>query len=304
MLALIFSLLISPAQDKGGVKAAPSMDTPHLCESCTAWNETTQAFRVHGNTYYVGPKGVSAVAIRTKAGVVLLDGGLPQSAPKIEAGLREVGLDIKDVKFILNSHAHYDHAGGIARLQHDSGATVVASVKGAEALISGRPTPDDPQYGADGSEGLFPAVKDVRVVKDGEVLRLGDVEITTHLTPGHTPGSATWSWKSCVDGSCVNVVYADSLNAVALDGFRFLGPGGKDDRSDSFRASIAKVGKLPCDVLITVHADPKLFERARAASTATGANPFVEQRACEVYAAGAARRFEERVRGERAGTVK
>ena len=304
MLALILTLLISPAQGNSGAKAGPSMDTPFACDSCSAWNESTPAFRIHGNTFYVGPKGVSAVAIRTSEGIVLLDGGLPQSAPKVEAALREIGLDIKDVKFILNSHAHYDHAGGIARLQHDSGATVAASGRGAEALQSGRPTKDDPQYGSDGSEGLFPAVKNVRVVNDGEILRLGDVEVTAHLTPGHTPGSTTWSWKSCVDGTCANVVYADSLNAVALDGFRFSGEGGKNDRSDSFRASIAKVSKLPCDVLVTVHADPRLFERAKASAASSGLTPFVDPKACEAYAAGAARRFEERLRGERAGSVR
>src|SRR5689334_6754675 len=138
MLPLIFSMLTlaapGAAQTQAGPAKAPTMDTPFVCDSCTGWNETQAPFKIHGNTYYVGPKGVSSVAIKTTAGVILLDGGLPQSAPKIEASLREVGLKVEDVKLILNSHAHYDHSGGIARLQHDSGATVVASASGAQAI--------------------------------------------------------------------------------------------------------------------------------------------------------------------------
>src|SRR5262245_32216585 len=170
MHSLILSMLILTAQDKAARKAAPGMDTPFVCESCNEWNEDAKPFKVHGNTFYVGPKGLGSIAIRTSAGVILLDGALPQSAPKIEANLRAIGLRVDDVKFILNSHAHYDHSGGIARLQHDSGAVAVASASGAKALQAGKPTPDDPQYGKDGSRGLFPAVPKVRVVADGETI--------------------------------------------------------------------------------------------------------------------------------------
>ena len=309
MLSLILATLTLTApvaaQTQAPPPKPPSMDTPFVCESCTAWNETQAPFKVHGNTYYVGPKGVSAVAIKTSAGIILLDGGLPQSAPKIEASLREVGLKIEDVKFILNSHAHYDHAGGIARLQHDSGATVVASASGAQAIQSGMPTPDDPQFGEDGSKGRFPSVTKVRAVKDGERIVLGDVTVTAHLTSGHTPGSTTWTWTSCEGNACVNVVYADSLNPVSLDGFRFTGDATHKSRVDLFRSSIARVEALPCDILLTVHSEgSSLLERVAKRSTQTTPDPLIDANACRTYAATAGKRLDDRVKSETAPAKK
>jgi metallo-beta-lactamase class B len=126
----------------------------------------------------------------------LLDGGLPQSAPLIDASIRKLGFRTEDVRLIVNSHAHYDHCGGIAALQRTSGAIVTASASGARAIESGEPPADDPQY-AFGKANDFPPVKRVKVVADSETLRVGDLAITAHLTPGHTPGSTTWAWRSC-----------------------------------------------------------------------------------------------------------
>ena len=106
-------------------------DPPKVCDSCAEWNAPREPFRVHGETYYVGPAGLSSVVVRTPAGLALFDGGLPQSAPVIAANLEKLGLRLADVRFIFNSHAHYDHAGGIAALARASGATVVASARGA-----------------------------------------------------------------------------------------------------------------------------------------------------------------------------
>ena len=129
--------------------AAPSprpfvADAPKSCASCAEWNAPREPYRVHGNTYYVGTAGLSAILITSEAGHVLIDGGLPQSAPLIDASIRTLGFRTEDVRLILNSHAHYDHAGGIAALQRASGAAVAAG--GAAALRSGGPPPDDPQF--------------------------------------------------------------------------------------------------------------------------------------------------------------
>ena len=150
-----------------------------------------------GNTYYVGTAGLGAVLVTSAAGHVLLDGALPQSAPRIDASIRKLGFRTEDVRLILNSHAHYDHAGGIAALARQSGATVAASASGARAIETGEPTKDDPQYAFGREANGFPPVEGVRVVADGETLRVGDVAITAHYTPGHTPGATTWTWRSC-----------------------------------------------------------------------------------------------------------
>ena len=104
------------------------------CPACAEWNVPQRPFRLHGDTYFVGTHGLSAILITSPQGHVLIDGGLPQSAPIIRANVESLGFHMRDVKLILNSHAHYDHAGGIAELQRASGARVLASAWSAKAM--------------------------------------------------------------------------------------------------------------------------------------------------------------------------
>src|SRR5215467_805965 len=257
--AVVAAAVLSMAQIRRPFKSDP----PKMCSSCPMWNAPADPFRVFGNTYYVGTEGLASVLVTSDRGHILLDGALPQSAEQIEGHIRTLGFNLKDVKLIVNSHAHYDHAGGIHALQVASGATVAASASSAEALKRGENTTDDPQYGFGHDSNEFPRVGRVHVVKDGDVLRAGSLAITAHLTPGHTPGSTTWTWKSCEASRCLDVVYVDSLNAVSADGFKYS----RDRvRVLAFRNSIASVAALPCDVMIAVHPSfPHLFEkRARA----------------------------------------
>jgi len=272
-------------------------DPPIKCDSCDEWNRPLEPFKVFANTYYVGTAGLSALLITGDAGHILLDGGLSQSAPLIEASIRKLGFRLEDVKLILNSHAHYDHAAGIAALQRASGATVVSSASGAQAFALGDAVADDPQAGF-GNNG-FPAVKNVRVVKDKEVVRLGTLAVQMHNTAGHTPGSTTWTWQSCADGKCLNLVYADSISAVAAPGFRFSGDAKTPSRVDQFRKSITTVGELPCDIMITTH--PMATDLAgklkkRAAKPAV--DPFIDAQACRVLAANAMKALDARVAEE------
>jgi metallo-beta-lactamase class B len=279
--------------------AAPKWqpDPPIACSSCAEWNAPRAPFRVFGNTYFVGPAGLGSVLVTSDAGHVLLDGALPQSAPLIDANIRALGFRTEDVRVIVNSHAHFDHAGGIAALQRASGATVAASPAGARALEGGGPVPDDPQFV--GGTG-FPPVKKVRVVRDGETLRVGTLALTAHFTPGHTPGSTTWTWRSCEGERCLDVVYADSLNAVSAPGFRFSGDTKHPSIAEAFRRSIATIEALPCDILLAVHPgfadmDGKLAGRAQGAAS----DPFVDPGACRAYAASARQALERRLQEEK-----
>ena len=298
-------ILSSLFQAPSAPATPPAADPPNRCESCDEWNQPQAPFKLHSRSYYVGVRGLSAVLIETSDGLILMDGGLPQSAPLIEGNIRSLGFKVEDIRLIVNSHAHYDHAGGIARLQRDSGASVAASASGAAALRTGMPVPDDPQFGKDGKDGAFPRVSEVSVVKDNEELRLGDTTITAHLTPGHTPGSTSWTWKSCEGSSCLDMVYADSLTAVSLDGFRFLGDKTHEDISETFRRSIAKVEALPCDIMLSTHPGASsLFERLKRRESSPVPDPLIDKQACRVYAANARKNLEERVRTERAATAR
>lgn len=304
LIALAISLLASADQ------AALRPDPPIKCDSCDEWNAPLAPFKVFGNTYYVGTAGLSALLITSPQGHILLDGGLTQSAPLIAANIVKLGFRVEDIKLILNSHAHYDHAAGIAALQRASGATVVSSASGAEGFARGDAVPDDPQAGF-GNNG-FPAVKNVRVVKDKDVVRVGALAVTMHNTAGHTPGSTTWTWQSCEPANpspqdpkpsspqkCLNMVYADSISAIAAPGFRFTGDAKTPSRVEQFRKSITTVGELPCDIMITTH--PMATDLAgklkkRAAKPAV--DPFIDPQACRVLAANAMKALDARVAEE------
>jgi metallo-beta-lactamase class B len=272
--------------------ASPSPDAAKVCENCNSWNRPHAPVHVFGNTWWVGVDGLSVVAIDTGAGVVLFDGALPQSVPNINASLASAGLKLSQVKLIASSHVHYDHAGGIAALQRDSGATVLASPPSAQALRAGCPTADDPQAGFGCEVNGFPPVTGpIRELRDEQVVKLGNAELRPHFTPGHTPGSTTWTWKSCEGSRCLNMVYADSLTAVSADGFRF------STIARAFHASIAKVSALPCDVLLSPH--PDASETVERLSARDGGRPDpATPGQCEEYARRARAKLDVRLSSE------
>ena len=273
-------------------------DPPHTCGSCDEWNKPREPFKIFGNSYFVGTDGLSAILITGDAGHILLDGGLEQSAALIDANIRKLGFKTEDVKLIVNSHGHYDHAGGIAALQRASGATVAASPSGAQALQRGENTPDDPQFGFGKAANGFPAVTNVKVIKDGDVQRVGSLALTPHFTPGHTPGSTAWTWRSCESATCYDIVYADSLTAASADGFKFTAVPG---RVEAFRRSISRVAELPCDIVVSTHPsatnlDAKIKRRAQ--MKGADPDPFVDH-GCKALADNAFKALEKRIAEEK-----
>lgn len=275
-------------------RAADSVSTG--CAGCAAWNAPQAPFQVYGNTYYVGTRGLSALLITSAEGHVLLDGGLPESGPLIVQHIRELGFRIEDVKLILNSHAHFDHAGGIALLQQLSRAPVMAGSWSAEVLRRGSVGPDDPQYGSiTGS----PPVANIKLVGDGETLHLGPIAITPHLTPGHTPGGTSWSWESCGTLGCRRLVYGDSQSAVSAPDFRFTQSTTYPGVLADFAKSFDLLDRLPCEILLTPHPEVSgLWERL-ARREAGAADALIDSTACRRYAETARARLAKRVASER-----
>jgi len=288
LLCAIFSLATLAAGTALG-------QTPFKCESCETWNVTQAPFRLYGNAYYVGVHGLSSILITSDAGHILIDGGLAESAPKIVANIHELGFRIEDVKLILNSHVHYDHAGGIAELQQLSGAKVAASAPSAKVLKSGQSGKDDPQFGALPPIGKIAAVQ---VFKDGQTLRVGPLAVTAHLTPGHTPGGTSWTWQSCENNRCVNMVYADSLTAVSAPDYKFT------QHAAALRGlekSFATLAALPCDIVVTTHPDVSdLWTRLAKRDVAHDPTALFAADGCARYVAGARDRLRARVTEERA----
>jgi metallo-beta-lactamase class B len=243
---------------------------PVLAYDNAAWTEPVQPHAIYGNTYYVGSKGLSSILITSPQGHVLIDGTLPENATLIEANIRKLGFRVEDIKLILNSHPHSDHAGGIAQLAKDSGATVRATAAGARAMRLGGADPSDPQYVRDAPR--YPAVNAMGDIVDGTVVRMGPLALTAHITPGHTPGGTAWTWQACEGSSCKTVAFVDSLYAFTAGGYRY-----SDHPSfvAEFRQTFVRVAALPCDILITPHPEQG------------------EGQTCGSYAAAARERLEE-----------
>jgi metallo-beta-lactamase class B len=266
------------------VAAYPAAD----CPSCAEWNAPETPYRVFGNTYFVGTKGLSAILITSDEGHVLIDGGLPASAPRILENVKTLGFDPADIVLILNSHAHYDHAGGIAALQRASGARVAASEASAAVLKTGRSGADDPQFGVHLD---FPAVPDVERFAAGAVLEAGGLSLQSHSTPGHTPGGTSWSWTSCEGERCLHIVYADSLTPISADGFLYSE---NEAAVAGFHRAFKLLEDLPCDVLLTPHPGASAMPARRADGR------LIEPGACRTYAATAREQLARRLAKERA----
>jgi metallo-beta-lactamase class B len=265
---------------------------PLFASQCKDWDDYAKPappVRIYGNTYLVGTCGISSILITDPAGDILIDGGPGDAtADLIAANIRKLGFQLSDVKYLLHSHEHFDHVGGLAKLQRLTGAQLIASPEAAQVLNSGQPGQDDPQYGTAQS---FPAAHVDRVVQDGEQIRLGNTVVIALATPGHTPGALTWHWGSCQNGVCRQIVYADSLTPVSGKTYRF---------SDhpaylaAYRSSIAKIAALPCDILLTPH--PSSSDMVNRLGLAKVENP----NACRDYAAGLTNQLDDRLAKEAA----
>lgn len=259
---------------------------PEFAYKCKDWDDYDKpapAVRIFGNTYLVGTCGISSILITDKAGDMLIDGGTEKDADLIADNIRSLGFRLSDVRYILHSHEHFDHVGGIAKLQRMTGAQLLASAAATPVLNTGAAGSGDPQAGL---SAPFDAAHVDRIVKDGEMVRLGNTVLTALATPGHTPGALTWHWGTCDGGVCRQIVYADSLTPVSRDDYRFSD---HPTYLAAYRASIAKVAALDCDILLTPH--PSASDMVKRLGLAKIENPD----ACRDYAAGLTKQLDERL---------
>lgn len=213
-----------------------------------------EPFRIAGNLYYVGHTGVTAFLLTGPAGHVLIDAGYPETAPMIMGSIAKLGLDIKDVKVLLNSHAHSDHVGGLAELQKASGAEVWISEGDADVVAAGgagdRSLGPFRHLGFLGL-GRFPAARVDHRFKDGDTIRVGPRALTAHVTAGHTPGCTSWAFH-VHDGD--RELLAVNVCSLTLLGYESLVepetyPGIRSDYERSF----GTLRSLPADIFLASH---------------------------------------------------
>lgn len=234
-------------------------------------NEPFAPFKIADNLYYVGTSDLACYLVTTPDGDILIDAGFDSSTPIITANLEKLGFKLGDVKILLNTQAHNDHSGGFAAMKRATGAQLFVMDPDADLIELGGH--GDFLFG---DRKTFPRAKVDRRLKDGDVVRLGGVELTAHLTPGHTRGCTTWTWTATDRGKTYRVV--DVGGATINPGTRF----GKDPSyagiADDYARTFVVLKSLPCDIFLGAHGQyygmkDKAAARERAPG---GANPFVD----------------------------
>ena len=240
------------------------------------WNKPAAPFHIIGNIYYVGTADLAIYLIVTPSGDILIDTGVPESPPLIDKNIAALGFKPADIKYLINSHAHFDHAGGLAELQKKTGAKIVAGARDKATLERGYIT-----FGPSAPIHFVPVHVD-RAVKDGDMLILGGTALEAHATPGHTPGCTTWTMSVRENNVRHHAVFACS---TTVGGNPLVGNTEYPEIVSDFRHSLAMLKNLKADVFLPGHA--RFFDaHGKAARAKAGApNPFID--------AGELRRFTE-----------
>ena len=259
------------------------------CKDWDEWDKPAPPVRIHANSYLVGTCGISSILITGEDGHVLIDGGTEAGAELIAANIQSLGFKLSDIRFLLISHEHHDHVGGIARLQQLTGATLVASAPAEKALNTGVVGSNDPQSGLDKP---YRAANVGRIIADGGDVRIGNLRMFAMSTPGHTPGAVSWRWESCDGAVCRTMVYADSLSPVSRDDYKFSE---HPEYVAAYRTSIAKIAGTPCEILLTPHPSAsKMRDRM------LGEAPLFDPAGCKSYAESITQKLNDRLAKEAA----
>lgn len=239
------------------------------------WNKPTEPFRIIGNVYYVGSEGISSFLITTKKGHILIDGGFEETAPQIISNIKRLGFDISQVRILLNSHSHYDHAGGLSELKQKSGARLL--VTGPEARMLAQGGRNDFAYG---DELPYAKVTADQIIRDGETIRLGNESIVALSTPGHTKGATTFLMTVTENGKPYKVVFASSISAP---GYQLKNNRKYPRVASDLQKSFAILEKLPCDVFLTFHSGFFNMLEKRGRIEKVGGNPFIDRDGLRAY---------------------
>jgi metallo-beta-lactamase class B len=272
-----------------GFTLGPQLYSLH--QKIAGWSKPQQPFHIIGNIYYVGTTELASYLIVAPQGDVLIDGALEQTVPQIEQNIKTLGFKLTDIKLILNSHAHFDHAAGIARIKKDSGAQFDASAADKPTLERGYIN-----YGP--SEMVhFPPVTVDHVVRDGETVGFGDARLTAHLTPGHTPGCTTWTMPVIENGVQHTALF---ICSITVAGNPLVNNSAYPQIVSDYRASFAKLKAMHADVFLGPHVEFFDMPRKLAARKAGGPNPFVDAKEFAAFVAQAQSDFDKELARQQA----
>lgn len=250
------------------------------------WNKPVAPFRIAGNLYYIGSNELSSFLITTADGHIVIDTGAAETLPQVLQNIGRLGFRAEDVKLILTSHAHYDHVGGVAAMKRLTRAKVVISSD--DARLAARGGKDDPQFG---DSVMFEPFKADRVIRDLEPVRLGDVELTPHLTRGHTKGCTTWSMHVDDGGTQREAIFICSVTAPD---YKLVGNAAYPDAIDDYRASFRRLRELKPEIFLAAHGSFfGLMNKKDLLGSAT--NPFVDPEGYAAFVDRSEREIEKKI---------
>jgi metallo-beta-lactamase class B len=244
------------------------------------WTEPFPPFRIAGNLYYVGSKGLANYLVTTPQGNILINSDMEANVPMIAASIEKLGFKLKDTKILLISHAHWDHDAGSAKIKELTGAKYMVMDGDVSVVESGGKT--DFQYGGDPTNLYRPAKVD-RVLHDGDEVRLGGAVLVAHLTPGHTKGCTTWTMSVTERGKTYNVVIVGSPNVN--DGYKLVGNTAYPQIAKDYERQWRVLKSLPCDIFLGAHGGYFGLEEKYAQMKEGGANPFVDPEGFQKFVA-------------------
>lgn len=265
-------------------------------ETWRSWNQPVEPFRIAGNLYYVGATDIAAYLVTTPEGHIVIDGGFPETAPLIRDSITALGFDITDVKILLNSHAHFDHSGGLAALQAWSGAEVWIHERDAPIIESG----GKGDFFLDADDAAFPPVGVDRRLKHGDSVTLGDTTLTAHLTAGHTKGCTTWSME--VEDGDSTLLAVSVCSTSVLPGLDLIDNAAYPEIADDYARTFERLEALDCDIFLAPHGQFIDLDRKRQEmkDPSTQGNPFVDPEGYREYVAKGKRRFSKVLEEQRA----
>jgi metallo-beta-lactamase class B len=250
------------------------------------WTEPFSPYRIVANVYYVGSRGLASYLITTPQGHILINSSLEDSVPLIRESIEKLGFRFSDVKILLISHAHWDHAAGSAIIKEITGAKYM--VMDADVSVIETGGKGDFQYG-NSPNSLYQPTKVDRVLHDGDEVRLGDTVLVAHLTPGHTKGCTTWTLKATEGGKTYNVVIVGSPNVNA--GYKLVNNTLYPQIAEDYDRMFRVLKSLPCDVFLGAHGNYYGMEAKFARLKKAGPNPFIDPDGYNSYVAERERAF-------------
>lgn len=253
--------------------AAPGLSSPQKPEFPVSWTEPIKPFHIVGPVYYVGTRGIGVYLLKSDAGLLLLSGAPSGAASAVINAVKDLGFKPEDIRLILSSHAHFDHAGTLAAHKKASGAKLVAMESEVDLLKSGGQL--DFLF-SNRPEFSFQGVTTDRAIKDKEQVTLGNITLTAHHTPGHTKGCITWQMSAAENGRTYNVVFADGVSVNP--GTRFVKNPSYQGISEDYQATFRVLEGLKPDIFLAYHAEHFDLEAKLKRAPVEGVKAWVDPR--------------------------